>query len=193
MLPGQRGPAVLEDQQGAPEATLIAVDDDLVHILVVAHVYLIGEKTASPSAADLRYQFDRIIVASDQVSVDVHAALVLPHLRHAEILVQGPLDIGIRGSLGNVDYEGGVLHQTAVLSFRGLRGAESAPLSGVQVTSLEVGLAPRQRRGYPAQVGQSGHARRPVQQLRYTGASADPVTCGEGVEQFVREEVRAYG
>ncbi len=193
MLPCQRGPAILKDEQGAPEAALVAVDYDLVHVLVVADVYLIREETASPSAANLRHQFDRFIVTSDQVPVDVNTAPVLSHLRHAEVLVEGPFDIGFGGSLGHVDYERCVLDQTAVLSFRGLRGAQSSPLGGVQVTGLEVRLAPCKRGGDPAQVGQSGHARRPVQQLRYAGAPADPIAGGKGMEQLVRKEVRAYG
>ena len=53
VLPGEDEPAVLDDEQGPSEAALIAVDDDLSHLLVPADVDLVGQKAAAPALPDV--------------------------------------------------------------------------------------------------------------------------------------------
>jgi len=58
---------------------------------------------------------------------------------------------------------------------RGLVGAQAAPLRGVQVAGLEVGLAAGERGGHATQVRERRHVARAVEELRHAHAAADPV------------------
>ena len=165
VLPGDGEPSVLDDEQGPPEPSLIAVDDDLLHLLVVADVDLVGDETASPALPDLGHELPGVGMDTDEISVDVDTdtASALDGLDVE--LPEHPFDVGLRESLGDVDDECGVLHQTAVLTLGGLGGAQPSPLGGVQVTCLEVGLAPGQGGCDPPEVGHGGQVGCPVEEL----------------------------
>ncbi len=77
--------AVLDDDERAAESARVAVDDDLVHLLVVADVDLVrlvaerrGEGPGAPAVADLADEVDRVRVETDQVPVDVDPGGPLP-------------------------------------------------------------------------------------------------------------------
>ena len=193
VLPGDVEPSLVDDEQGPPETSLVAVDDDLAHLLVVADVDLVGDETAPPAGPDLVDELPGVGVDTDEVPVDEDTDS-RSGLDGLDVeLPEHPLDVGLGESLGDVDDERGVLHETAVLTLGCLGGAEPSPLGGVKVTGLEVGLAPGQGGRDPPEVGHCGQVGRPVEQLGHTGASADPVTGGERVEQLVGEEVGADG
>ena len=142
--PCDHEPAVLDDEQGPSETALVAVDDDLAHLLVVADVDLVGDESAPPALPDLADQLGSVGVDSDQVTVHIDTRSVSGFDGLDVELPEHPLDVVLGESLGDIDDEGGVLHQTAVLTLGGLGGAEPSPLGRVQVTSLEVGLGPRE-------------------------------------------------
>ena len=142
VLPGECEPSVLDDEQGPPETALVGVDDDLAHLLIVTDVDLVGGESASPALPDLVDEPDCIGVDSDEVSVDVDTGSAAGLDGLDVELPEHPLDVGLGESLGDVDDQRCVLHETAVLTLRGLGRAESSPLGGVKVTSLEVGLGP---------------------------------------------------
>ena len=102
---------------------------------------------------------------SDTVSVDVDTDTVSALDGLNVELPEHPFDVGLRESLGDVDDECGVLHQTAVLTLGGLGGAQPSPLGRVQVTCLEVGLAPGQGGCDPPEVGHGGQVGCPVEEL----------------------------
>ena len=191
--PRNHEPAVLDDEQGPSETSLVAVDDDLSHLLVVADVDLVGDETAPPALPDLVDQLVGVGVDSHEVPVhvDTGSAAGLDGLDVE--LPEHPFDVAVGEALGHVDDERGVLHQSAVLTLGGLGGAQPPPLGGVQVTCLEVGLGPGQGRGDPPQVGHGGQVGCPVEQLGHSCASSDPVSCGQGVEELVCEQVGTDG
>ena len=82
---GDLGDAVLDDDERAAETARVAVDDDLVHLLVVADVDLVGlvaerrgEGAGAPALADLADEVERLRVETDQVPVDVDPRGALP-------------------------------------------------------------------------------------------------------------------
>ena len=183
VLSGENEAPVLHDEERPPDAALVAVQEDLAHVLVEVDVYLRGEEPRPPPVPDLRDQGRRVFMEADEVSVHVHPRRGrLPlHLAGAEVREE-ELHLFLREPLGHVDHERAVLHEAAVLPLRGLVRAEPPPLRGVQVASLEVGLGPRERARHPAEVAEGGHVRRPVEELADARAAADPVPGRERVE-----------
>ena len=193
MLPGEREPSVLDDEQRPSETSLVAVDDDLSHLLVVADVDLIGYEPYAPALPDVGDEPGGIGMRSDEVSVDIDPGAGSGLDRLEVQAAEHPFHIVLGESLGDVDDQGGVLHQTAVLTFGGLGRAQPSPLGGVQVTGLEVGLAPGERGGDPPEVGHGGQIGRPVEKLGHSGAASDPVAGRERVEELVRQKVGTDG
>ena len=202
---GDARDAVLDDDQRAAEAAPVAVDDHLVHLVVVADVELVrlvaegrGERPRPPALADLPHQLEGLGVETDQVPVDVDARRALPagrrrlleDLRTDLAGVQVPKDEGdllLVGAFAHVHAESVVLDESAVLPLGRLVGAEAAPLRRVQVARLEVRLAPRERARDAAKVADGRHVARPVEHLAHPGAPADPVAGREGVNQPLRQ------
>ena len=192
VLPGEDGLSVLEDEQGPSETALVAVDDDLLHRGVVVHVDGVVDESVPPAVPELVDEPLGVAGGSDQVSVEEDTGLLLVDGVESQLLEE-LVDVALVAGVGDVDDEGGVLHQTAVLTLGGLGGAQPSPLGGVKVTCLEVGLAPGQGGGDPPEVGHGGHVGGPVEKLGDSGASSDPVTGCKGVDQLVGEEVGADG
>src|SRR3989441_537519 len=184
--------AVLDDEQRASDAALVAVDDDLAHVLVIADVDFVAQEAGAATFADLGHEVPRVLVEPDEVSVDVDAGelgLLAFDLLGPEV-GEEELDLFLRETFGHVDHEGAVLDQTAILAFRRLVRTQAAPLGRVQVARLEVRLGPRQRRCHAPQVAQGAHVRRAVEELADAGPAADPVAGRERMEQALREQVR---
>src|SRR2546422_492429 len=184
--------AVLHDEQRASDAALVAVDDDLTHVLVVADVDFVAQEPGAATFADLGHEVSRILVEADEVSIDVDAGelgLLAFDLFGPEV-GEEELDLFLRETFGDVNHERAVLDQPAVLAFRRLVRAQAAPLGRVQVARLEVGLGPSQGRRHPPQVAQGAHVRRAVEELADAGPAADPVAGRERMEQALREQVR---
>ncbi len=205
---GGAGDAALHDHEGAAQATLVAVDDDLVHLVIVADVDLVGlvaerrgEGPGPATLADLADEVDRLGVEPDQVPVDVDPCRApalgrggfLQHVRPDLAGVQvaeDERDLLLVGAFGDVDAEGVVLDEAAVLALGGLVGAEASPLGRVQVAGLEVRLRPSERARHPAKVADRRHVARPVEHLADARPAADPVPRGERVDEPLRQEVR---
>ena len=99
------------------------------------------------------HEFLSSLVDAVDVAVNVNSVPVGPVIGLVNVkFVEAFTDFNLVDVLGNVDHLGSVLHETAVLSFRGLVGAQASPLSGVQISSFEVRLATHQRRGHTAHV-----------------------------------------
>src|SRR5256886_58320 len=195
VLAGEHEVAVLHDQQRSPDAAFVAVDDDLAHVLVEAHVYLVAQESRPSPFADLGDEEFRVFVETDQVSVHVdprELGLLTLHLFRPEVR-QEKLDLLLREAFGHIDHEGAVLHQTAVLPFRSLVRTQPTPLGRMEVPGLEVGLGPREGRGNPTEVAQGAHVRRAVQELRHPGPAADPVAGRERMQEPLGEQVRTDG
>ncbi len=151
ILAGEDRAAVLQHQKRAAHAPLVAVDDNLVHGSVEADVHLVAEEARPPPLPDFAHEGLRLFVQAHQVPVHVdpgHLRLLPLHLT-GPLIRQEQLHAVLVEALGDVDDEGGVLHQPAVLPLGGLVGAEAAPLRGMKVAGLEVGLAARQGGGHP--------------------------------------------
>src|SRR6059036_3633718 len=184
--------SILHDEQRASDAALVAVDDDLTHVLVVADVDFVAQEPGAATFADLGHEVSRILVEADKVSVDVDAGelgLLAFDLFGPEV-GEEELDLFLGETFGDVNHERAVLDQPAVLAFRRLVRAQAAPLGRVQVARLEVGLGPRQGRRHPPQVAQGAHVRRAVEELADAGPAADPIARRERMEQALREQVR---
>ena len=203
-----RGTPVLDDHERTAEPARVAVDDDLVHLVVVADVDLVGlvaerrRERAGPAAfADLADEVDRLGVESDQVPVDVdpggtpslgrrglgqHLGADLARVE----VPQDERDLLLVRPFRDVDAKGVVLDEAAVLPFGGLVRAETSPLGRVQVARLEVRLAARERARDPAEMADRGHVAGPVEHLADAGAAADPVAGGEGMDEPLGQEVR---
>src|SRR5208282_571603 len=201
------GHAVLRDDQRTAEPAGVGVNDDLVHLAVVAYVEFVGlvaeggrERARPASLADLLDQVERLGVEAHEVAVDVDARRTLPlrcllenlgpDLAGVEV-AQDEGDLFLVRPLGNVHAECVVLDEAAVLALGGLVRAETAPLRGVKVARLEVRLAPGERARDPPQVADGGHVAGPVEHLADAGAAADPVAGGQRVDEPLGEKVRA--
>ena len=153
MLLCEHEAAIVNDQQRAQDASLVRVDEDVTVDHIVADGDL-GSNAAAPAPAlEVSNQLVWILVQPVDVPVHVHACALGPVLWFLDSRFREQfLDIILGHGLGDVDHLGGVLHQTAVLPFGRLVGAQSPPLSRVKVTSLEVRLAAHQRAGDAAHV-----------------------------------------
>src|SRR5947208_1667099 len=189
---GEDDVAILDDQQRPPDAALVAVDDDLAHVLVQADVDLVAEEPRPPPLADLADEELRVLVEADEVSVDVdprELGLLPLHLFRPEVR-EKQFDLLLREAFGNVDHEGAILDEAAILPFGRLVGAEPAPLRRMEVSSLKVGLRTGQGRRDSPQVAQRAHVGRAVEELAHARPPADPVARREGVEEPLGEQVR---
>jgi hypothetical protein len=100
------------------------------------------------------YELLGLLVKADEVAVDIDPRLrrlLLPDLLDSEVFEQ-PDDFLLVRPFGHIDDECAVLDQTAVLTFWGLVRAQPAPLRGVQISGLEVWLAPCERGSHAPQV-----------------------------------------
>ena len=185
------------------------MDDDLVHLRVVADVDLVGlvlergrQRPRPPAFADVTDEVERLRVESDQVAVDVDPGRPLPlrgrgFLEHLGadlprvVVPENEGDLLLVGTFGNVDAQRVVLDETAVLPLGSLVRTETAPLGRVQVARLEVRLAPGERARHPAQVADRRHVAGPVEHLADPGAAADPVAGRERVDEPLRQKVRS--
>src|SRR5438876_2913366 len=122
--------AFLDDQQRPPDAALVAVEDHLAPVLAQADVAPGAEEPRPPPLADLADEELRVLVEADEVSVDVDPRelgllplqLLRPGVREKEF------DFLLREAFGNVDHEGAILAEAAILPCGSLAGAEPAPL-----------------------------------------------------------------
>src|SRR2546426_431912 len=192
VLSGEDDVAILHDEQRSPDPALVAVDDDLPHVLVQADIDLVAQEARSATLPDLGHEHLRVLVESDEVSVDVHTGelgLLALDLLRPEV-GQEQFDLFLRESLRHIDHEGAVLDQPAVLALRRLVRTEAAPLGRMEVARLEVRLGPRERGGDAPKMAQRAHVRRAVEKLADAGAPADPVAGRQRVEQPLRQEIR---
>ncbi len=138
------------------------------------------------------HEFLSSLVNAVDVAVDVDTIAVGPIIGLVNIqFVESLPDFNFIDVLGNVNHLCCVLYEATVLPFRSFVRAKAAPLGWVKVTGFEVRLAADQRGGYTAHVRESGQVSGSVQQLAHTRAASDPVSCGEGVHDFARENVGA--
>src|SRR5213592_747606 len=147
VLPGKDDVAFLDDEQRAPDAPLVAVDDDLTHVLVVPHVDLVTQETGPATLADLGHEVLRVLVEPDEVSVHVdprELGLLALHLLFPEVREE-ELDLLFRETLRDVNHQCEILDQPAILAFWRLVRTEAAPLGRMEVAGFEMGLGPRER------------------------------------------------
>src|SRR5437899_3030411 len=181
--------AVLDDQERTTDPAFVAVDDDLAHVLIVPDIHFVAQEPRSPSFPDLGDEHLRVLVEADQVAVHVDAGdlgLLALHLFRPEVREQ-QLDLFLRDALGDVDHQGEILDETAILAFRRLVRTKPTPLGRMEVAGLEVGLRSGQWRRHASEVAECAHVRGAVEQLAHAGAAADPVPRREGMEQALRE------
>src|SRR5439155_21633 len=147
VLPGKDDVAFLDDEQRAPDAPLVAVDDDLTHVLVVPHVDLVTQETGPATLADLGHEVLRVLVEPNEVSVHVdprELGLLALHLLCPEVREE-ELDLLFWETLRDVNHQCEILDQSAILAFWRLVRTEAAPLGRMEVAGFEVGLGARER------------------------------------------------
>ena len=189
---GQARRTVVEDEQGAQDAALVGVDEDVTVLGVVADGDLRRDQAATAGVLELVDQVHPVVVDAVDVTVHVDAVTVGPVVGLVNVhVVELPADHGVINLLGDVDHLSGVLDQTTVLTLRGLVGAQTTPLGGVQVTCLEVRLAADQRAGHAAHVRKRGKEGGAVQKLAHTAASTDPIPGGQRVHDLGGQHVGA--
>ena len=143
---GQPWCTVVQNQYRAEDSSLVGVDENVLVFLVVANGHLRRDGSTSTSRLEVVHQTGALLVDAVDVAVDVNAVAVRPivGLVHVQ-LIEALMDFFLVDILGNVDHLGSVLDQAAVLTLRGLVGAQATPLGGVKVTGLEMGLASHER------------------------------------------------
>ena len=136
------------------------------------------------------HEFLPALVNPVNVTVDVDSVAVRPVIWLVDVkLVKAFANLNFIDVFGDVDHLCSVLHKATVLSFRGLVGAQSAPLGGVKVSCFEVRLTSDQGRSDTTHVRECSKVGGSVEQLAHTGAAADPVTRSEGVHDFAGQHV----
>src|SRR5437879_4214901 len=169
---------------GDVDAPLVAVDDDLTHVLVVTHVDFVTQETGPATLADLGHEVLRVLVKPNEVSVHVdprELGLLALHLLCPEVREE-ELDLLFRETLGDVNHQCEILDQPAILAFWRLVRTEAAPLGRMEVAGFEMGLGARERGRDAPEVTERAHVRRAVEELADAGAPADPVARRERVQ-----------
>ncbi len=177
VLAAQHGLPVGEHEKRSPHASLVTVDDDLVHPAIEANVDLVAQQPRPPPLPNLLGQPLGVLMETNEVSVDVDTGkvrLLAPYLLGSQVRQQ-QLDSILIKSFRNIDHKSSVLHQPTILALWGLVRTEPTPLRRVKIPGLEVGLAPGERGGYSAQVAHGAHVRGPVEKLGHSRAPTYPI------------------
>mmetsp|Transcript_82902 Transcript_82902/g.243053 ORF Transcript_82902/g.243053 Transcript_82902/m.243053 type:complete len:586 (+) Transcript_82902:1742-3499(+) len=169
---------IFDNDERAAKSTGVGGDEDPVPAVVLIDGNELPDPTPPPEVLQVRHELPRPPVDAEQVAVQedevvAHVVQLLARHRvrvlHTEAVAELPQG-GLVLAGGHVGQQREVLHEAALLALRGVRGAEHAPLRGLQgarAGHLAALLEVRAHAHHGAQAGHVGEARQDLGDARF--------------------------